>query len=91
MVYGDGDTFAQAFDVIAHELTHGVTQETSNLIYEHQSGALNESWSDVMAVFAGCSSATGVGQLQLADGRHVKPWSDSRFVGPAGASAIPII
>ena len=59
MVYGDGDTFAQAFDVIAHELTHGVTEYTSNLIYEHQPGALNESWSDVMAVFAGCSSATG--------------------------------
>ena len=59
MVYGDADKFAQAFDVIAHELTHGVTQYTSNLIYEHQSGALNESWSDVMAVFAGCSSATG--------------------------------
>ena len=60
MVYGDADTFAQAFDVIAHELTHGVTQYTSDLIYEHQSGALNESWSDVMAVFAGCSIATGL-------------------------------
>ncbi len=59
MVYGDGDTYAQAFDVIAHELTHGVTEYTSNLIYEHQPGALNESWSDVMAVFAGCSAATG--------------------------------
>ncbi len=59
MVYGDADTFAQAFDVIAHELTHGVTQETDALIYEHQSGALNESWSDVMAVFAGCSAQTG--------------------------------
>ncbi len=59
MVYGDGDTYAQAFDVVAHELTHGVTEYTSNLIYEHQPGALNESWSDVMAVFAGCSASTG--------------------------------
>lgn len=59
MVYGDGDTFARAFDVVAHELTHGVTQETADLIYEHQSGALNESFSDVMAVFAGCSASTG--------------------------------
>ncbi len=59
MVYGDGDTYAQAFDVVAHELTHGVTQETNNLIYEHQPGALNESWSDVMAVLGGCSTATG--------------------------------
>jgi thermolysin len=60
MVYGDGDLYAQAFDVVAHELTHGVTEYTSNLIYEHQPGALNESWSDVMAVFAGCSATTGV-------------------------------
>ncbi|MGB9890536.1 MAG: M4 family metallopeptidase [Anaerolineae bacterium] len=59
MVYGDGDKFARAFDVVAHELTHGVTQETADLIYEHQPGALNESFSDVMAVFAGCSASTG--------------------------------
>jgi len=59
MVYGDGDTYVQAFDVVAHELTHGVTNYTDNLIYEHQPGALNESWSDVMAVFAGCSAQTG--------------------------------
>jgi len=59
MTYGDGDTYAQAFDVVAHELTHGVTEFTDNLIYEHQPGALNESWSDVMAVFAGCSAQTG--------------------------------
>jgi len=59
MVYGDGDAYVQAFDVVAHELTHGVTDYTDNLIYEHQPGALNESWSDVMAVFAGCSAETG--------------------------------
>lgn len=59
MVYGDGDTFARAFDIVAHEFTHGVTQETADLIYEHQPGALNESFSDVMAVLAGHSSTTG--------------------------------
>jgi Zn-dependent metalloprotease len=55
MVYGDGDGklflgFTQALDVIAHELTHGVTQHTvpgGGLVYEGQSGALNESISDV--------------------------------------------
>ncbi|MGU3218557.1 hypothetical protein ACVXZ0_08270 [Staphylococcus aureus] len=31
-----------ANDVVAHELTHGVTQETANLEYKDQSGALNE-------------------------------------------------
>ncbi len=37
-----------AIDVVAHELSHGVTDKTSQLAYENHSGALNESWSDVM-------------------------------------------
>ncbi|ASS73777.1 hypothetical protein CIG75_01505 [Tumebacillus algifaecis] len=54
MVYGDGDgvnfrAFSAGLDVIAHELTHGVTEYTSGLIYQNQSGALNESWSDAIA------------------------------------------
>jgi bacillolysin len=59
IVLGDGDTYAQAFDIVAHEMTHAVTDRTSGLIYEHQSGALSESLSDVMAVLAGCSAVTG--------------------------------
>jgi len=58
MVYGDGDEnlpeaqrlfnrFTAALDVIGHELTHGVTQFEANLAYWDQSGALNESMSDV--------------------------------------------
>jgi thermolysin len=40
--------FAGALDIAAHELTHGVTAATSNLIYLNESGALNESFSDIM-------------------------------------------
>ncbi|WIB61346.1 M4 family metallopeptidase [Curtobacterium sp. MCLR17_007] len=52
MVFGDGDgevfnRFTIALDVIGHELTHGVTQYTADLTYQGQSGALNESISDV--------------------------------------------
>ncbi len=64
MVYGEGlppglvllpyrqtvDFFAAGLDVIAHELTHGVTDYTSRLVYRDESGALNEAFSDVMAV-----------------------------------------
>jgi len=39
---------AAAVDVIAHEYSHGITQYTSDLIYSLQSGALNESFSDIM-------------------------------------------
>ncbi|MFZ3470092.1 M4 family metallopeptidase [Streptomyces sp. 4.24] len=52
MVFGDGDgdlflDFTVSVDVIGHELTHGVTQYTADLEYYGQSGALNESMSDV--------------------------------------------
>ena len=45
MTYGNG--FAAADDVVAHELTHGVTENSSRLVYSYQSGALNESFSDI--------------------------------------------
>lgn len=41
-----------ALDIVAHELTHGVTQFTSGLIYRNESGALNEAFSDIMATGA---------------------------------------
>ncbi|MCJ1387784.1 Translation initiation factor 3 subunit b [Xylographa bjoerkii] len=54
MVFGDGNTliynFTKALDVIGHELTHGVTENTAGLDYHNQSGALNESVSDVFGV-----------------------------------------
>lgn len=61
MIYGDGDEdlpeeqrlfnrFTIAPDVIAHELTHGITQFEAALMYRDQPGALNESISDVFGV-----------------------------------------
>jgi Zn-dependent metalloprotease len=47
MVYGDAYGFPLADDVVAHELTHGVTDYESNLFYFYQSGAINESFSDL--------------------------------------------
>lgn len=54
MVYGDGSghlfavgALVKSIDVIGHELTHGVTEHTAGLEYSSQSGALNESFSDV--------------------------------------------
>lgn len=49
---GEGNlrSFAQYLDVIAHELTHGVTAATADLVYSRQSGALNESFSDIFGV-----------------------------------------
>jgi Zn-dependent metalloprotease len=57
MVFGDGDgkflaNFTNSLDVIAHEIGHGVTQYTAALYYRGQSGALNESISDVLGSMA---------------------------------------
>jgi Zn-dependent metalloprotease len=55
MCYGEGDNmifndFTAGPDVIGHELTHGVTQYSCALQYQAQSGALNESISDVFGI-----------------------------------------
>lgn len=65
MVYGEGlptgvvlttgqrvGFFSGGLDVVAHELTHGVTDYTSQLVYQGESGALNESFSDMMGASA---------------------------------------
>lgn len=64
MLYGEGlptnlyivsnghwyNYFSGAIDIVAHELTHGVTQYSSNLQYLNESGALNEAFSDIMGI-----------------------------------------
>jgi len=64
IVYGEGlpagvtaggqswDYVSGALDIVTHELTHGVTEFTSDLFYEGESGALNESFSDIMGAGA---------------------------------------
>jgi thermolysin len=59
---------AGSLDVAAHELTHGVTESTSNLIYLNESGALNEAFSDIMGTsveFFYQSVGAGVGQADF--------------------------
>ncbi len=55
MSYGDGATMfkplSAGLDVVGHEFTHGVTENTSALEYKAQSGALNEAVSDIFGVF----------------------------------------
>ncbi len=52
MTYGDGDgtTFTPltTLDICGHEMTHGVTERTANLVYSNESGALNEATSDIL-------------------------------------------
>ena len=57
MVFGQG--YAAADDVVAHELTHAVTQYTSGLFYYMQSGAINESLSDIFGEFVDLTNGRG--------------------------------
>ena len=57
MVYGAGYTSAD--DVVAHELAHGVIQHTAGLVYWYQSGAINESMSDVFGELVDLADGTG--------------------------------
>jgi bacillolysin len=54
MFYGNGDNaferLARGLDVAGHEMSHGVIQNTANLVYQGESGALNESFADIFGV-----------------------------------------
>jgi len=71
MTYGDGNgsTFSPLteLDIIAHELTHGVTNFSSNLVYSYQSGALNESFSDIFGITVDFFARPGTANWKLGD------------------------
>jgi Zn-dependent metalloprotease len=86
MFFGDGDgqyfnRFTASLDVIGHELTHGVTQHEADLAYSGQSGALNESMSDVGGVLV-----AQYAKQQKADAADWLIGAD--IVGPALAPAL---
>jgi bacillolysin len=57
MAYGNG--YAAGDDVVGHELTHGVTDFSAHLFYYYQSGAINESLSDVMGEYMDQTNGVG--------------------------------
>ncbi|MBO0852235.1 MAG: M4 family metallopeptidase [Nocardia sp.] len=78
--WADGQGFVMgsqvmALDVVAHELTHGVTEKTSGLDYINESGAINESMSDVFAELAELSTKKAGGKnpdrWQIGNGSRV--------------------
>ncbi|MCC6694187.1 MAG: M4 family metallopeptidase [Candidatus Hydrogenedentes bacterium] len=56
MFFGDGFVVD---DVVAHELTHGVTQYESDLVYAYEPGAINESFSDIWGEFVDLTNGKG--------------------------------
>ncbi|HEX6927710.1 MAG TPA: M4 family metallopeptidase [Gammaproteobacteria bacterium] len=90
MVFGDGGrrftSFAECLDVVAHEMTHGVIDHSADLVYENQSGALNESFADVFGALADDDDwIIGEGCVKLAPGymRSLRDPNASRNWQPA--------
>lgn len=82
MVYGNGDgklfiRFTKSIEVVAHELTHGVVQFESNLVYENQPGALNEHFADSLGIVVEQWSK----QLAV-DDEAVDWWIGGEIMGP---------
>jgi Zn-dependent metalloprotease len=70
MTYGDGsgnNTPFTAIDIAGHEITHGLTSNTANLVYNAESGALNESFSDIFGISIDFINRPGVADWELGD------------------------
>jgi hypothetical protein len=65
MAFGNADKFAGSLDVVAHEMTHAVVSYTADLVYENESGALNESIADVFGEGAEWKSQAGISDWKL--------------------------
>jgi Zn-dependent metalloprotease len=71
MFYGTGANYAESLDVTAHEMTHGVISSTSDLVYRLQSGALNESFADILG--EGCEAHFASLQPDWSQGSALPP------------------
>ena len=85
MTYGDGNGTTQnaltSLDIVAHEITHGLTEYTANLEYLNESGALNESFSDIFGVavdfYTNSTSANYfLGEQIFNDGSSIRNMAD---------------
>jgi Zn-dependent metalloprotease len=79
---GNGDVYGSfgAIDVVGHEIFHGVTRHSARLIYQGESGALNESFSDIF----------GTVVEFYAEGRDKGDWMNAEDVvqGPGGIRSL---
>ena len=81
LAFGDGDGqvmsgLSGGLDVVAHEFQHGVTQYTAGLIYENQSGAIDEGYSDIFACMVDDDDWTVGDDVVLQDPQFLRNLAD---------------
>jgi bacillolysin len=91
MVYGDG--WPQGDDAVGHELTHGVTDFSAHLFYYYQSGAINESMSDVFGELIDLGNGTGddsaAARWQVFEDVPTGPFRDMQDPGSVDQAGLP--
>lgn len=92
MTYGDGNGTTYnplvSLDIVGHEIAHGVTQNSAGLIYSYESGALNESFSDIFGE-AVENFATGTNDWLMGEDIGVNPGSALRSMSDPPAKGDP--
>lgn len=86
MAYGDGDgqifTNFTELSIVGHEMSHGVVQHSGGLIYQGQSGALNESYADVFGALTV--------QYKLGQEAHEADWLIGKGVMGADVNGVAL-
>ena len=78
MTFGDGDNGASIYplvsiDVAGHEMSHGVTSRTANLVYSGESGGLNEATSDIFGAMVEYYANTAADPVDYVIGEELFP------------------
>lgn len=93
MTYGDGNTTFDALtsiDVVAHEIGHGVCSNTANLVYQNESGAINEGLSDIWGAMVEFNAAPGKDTYLIGEEIILSGTSLRSMINPnSGLSAQP--
>lgn len=77
MVGGALRSYASSLEIVAHELLHGMTDATARLEYRNQSGALNESYSDIFGVIVANIQQPDIGQWEWRIGDEMRDAGES--------------
>ena len=78
MTFGDGDNGASIYplvsiDVAGHEMSHGVTSRTADLVYSNESGGLNEATSDIFGAMVEYYANTAADPADYVIGEELFP------------------
>lgn len=84
--FGDAKIYAAALDIVAHEITHGITSFTCNLIYQDQPGAMNEAFSDI---FGEMVEARATGSTDWINGTVFNDSTSRSLKDPSTVEIIP--